>query len=159
MLLAQALYPAMIERGSGHLVFVSSLSGKAASPRPPIYNATKFGLRGFALGLRADLGPQGIGVSMVSPGFIREAGMFADSGGKTPPAGLGTSTPEQVGPRTLSRSRPTRSRSSSRRCSSGPGPLGLVSPEDGRAGGRRSGRAEGGGRGRRRPREEREDKR
>ncbi len=95
MLLAQALYPAMLERGSGHLVFVASLAGKAPSPRSSIYNATKFGLRGFALGLRADLKPQGIGVSIVSPGFIREAGMFAESGA-TPPAGLGTSTPEAV---------------------------------------------------------------
>jgi short-subunit dehydrogenase len=96
MLMARALFPAMIERGSGHLVFVSSLSGKAASPRSSIYNATKFGLRGFALGLRTDLAPQGIGVSIVSPGFIRDAGMFADSGAKPPP-GMGTGTPEQVG--------------------------------------------------------------
>ncbi len=96
MLLAQALFPAMVERGSGHLVFVSSLAGKAASPRSSIYNATKFGLRGFALGLRSDLGPKGVGVSLVSPGFIREAGMFADSGAKSP-AGMGTSTPQAVG--------------------------------------------------------------
>lgn len=96
MLLARALFPAMVERGSGHLVFVSSLSGKVASPRTSIYNATKFGLRGFALGLRADLGPKGVGVSLVSPGFIREAGMFADSGAKPPP-GMGTGRPEQVG--------------------------------------------------------------
>jgi short-subunit dehydrogenase len=96
MLLAQALIPSMLERGSGHLVLVSSLSGKAASPRSSIYNATKFGLRGFALGLRADLGPRGVGVSLVSPGFIREAGMFADSGAKPPP-GMGTGTPKQVG--------------------------------------------------------------
>ena len=96
MLLARALYPAMLEAGSGHLVFVASLSGKAASPRSSIYNATKFGLRGFSLGLRADLGPRGIGVSLVSPGFIRDAGMFADAG-STPPPGMGTSTPRQVG--------------------------------------------------------------
>jgi short-subunit dehydrogenase len=96
MLMAQALFPSMIERGSGHLVFISSLSGKAASPRSAIYNATKFGLRGFALGLRTDLGPRGVGVSLVSPGFIREAGMFADSGAKPPP-GMGTGTPQQVG--------------------------------------------------------------
>jgi short-subunit dehydrogenase len=96
MLMARALFPAMIERGSGHLVFVSSLSGKAASPRTSIYNATKFGLRGFALGLRADLAPKGVGVSLVSPGFVREAGMFADSGAKPPP-GMGTARPEQVG--------------------------------------------------------------
>ena len=36
-------------------MFVSSLSGKAASARGSIYSATKFGLRGFALGLREDL--------------------------------------------------------------------------------------------------------
>jgi short-subunit dehydrogenase len=95
MLMARALYPGMVERGSGHLVFIASLSGKAASPRSSIYNATKFGLRGFALGLRADLVPKGVGVSLVSPGFIREAGMFADSGAS--PMGLGTGRPDQVG--------------------------------------------------------------
>ena len=100
MLMARALYPAMVEAGSGHLVFVSSLSGKAASPRSSIYNATKFGLRGFALGLRADLAPKGVGVSLVSPGFIREAGMFADAGAKPPP-GMGTAKPEQVGAATV----------------------------------------------------------
>jgi short-subunit dehydrogenase len=101
MLLAQALIPGMIERGSGHLVFVASLAGKAASPLSSIYNATKFGLRGFALGLRSDLAPKGVGVSLVSPGFIREAGMFADAGAKPPP-GMGTGTPEQVGAAVLS---------------------------------------------------------
>jgi short-subunit dehydrogenase len=95
MLLARALFPEMLERGAGHLVFVSSLSGKSASPRTSVYNATKFGLRGFALGLRTDLHPRGIGVSLVSPGFVRDAGMFADAGGKTPP-GLGTTTPAAV---------------------------------------------------------------
>lgn len=100
MLLARALYPAMLEAGSGHLVFVASLSGKAASPRSSVYNATKFGLRGFALGLRADLGSSGIGVSLVSPGFVREAGMFADAGAKPPP-GMGTATPRQVGEATV----------------------------------------------------------
>lgn len=100
MLLAQALYPAMLTQSSGHLVFVASLSGKAPSPHSSIYNATKFGLRGFALGLRTDLGPEGVGVSVVSPGFIREAGMFAESGASSPP-GLGTATPEQVAEATV----------------------------------------------------------
>jgi short-subunit dehydrogenase len=95
MLMARALYPAMVERGEGQLVFMASLSGKAASPRTSIYNATKFGLRGFALALRTDLGPQGIGVSLISPGFVREAGMFADAGAKPPP-GMGTTTPTHV---------------------------------------------------------------
>lgn len=95
MLLAQALAPAMIGRGAGHMVLVASLSGKAPSPRSSVYNATKFGLRGFALGLRTDLAPLGVGVSLVSPGFIREVGMFADAGAKPPP-GLGTSTAKAV---------------------------------------------------------------
>ncbi len=38
--LARALTPAMVERGAGHLVFVSSLSGKTASPGSALYSAT-----------------------------------------------------------------------------------------------------------------------
>jgi short-subunit dehydrogenase len=93
--MTRALLPAWRERDSGHFVFVSSLAGKAASPRSSLYSATKFGLRGFALGLRADLRPTGVSASVVMPGFIRDAGMFAESGAK-PPAGVGTSTPEEV---------------------------------------------------------------
>ncbi len=55
--LARAFAPGMVERRRGHLVFISSLSGKAASPASSVYSATKFGLRGFALGLREDLRP------------------------------------------------------------------------------------------------------
>jgi len=95
MHLARALEPGMLERGAGHMVFISSLSGKSATPLSSVYNATKFGLRGFALGLRADLDPLGIGVSLVSPGTIREAGMYADSGADPIP-GLGTGSPKQV---------------------------------------------------------------
>ncbi|MGH2980483.1 MAG: SDR family NAD(P)-dependent oxidoreductase [Solirubrobacterales bacterium] len=95
MLMARSVMEQMAERGSGHMVFIASLAGKAASPRSSLYNATKFGLRGFALGLRCDLAPAGVGVSLVSPGFVRDAGMFAESGSKPPP-GLGTTTPDRV---------------------------------------------------------------
>jgi len=95
MLLARALETQMLERGTGHMVFVSSLSGKSPTPLSSVYNATKFGLRGFALGLRADLDRRGVGVSIVSPGTIREAGMYADSGADPIP-GLGTSSPRDV---------------------------------------------------------------
>ena len=93
--LARALAPAMISRGSGQMVFISSLAGKVAAPSSSIYSATKFGLRGFALGIREDLRPHGVGVSVVLPGFIRDAGMFADANVELPP-GVGTRTPEQV---------------------------------------------------------------
>lgn len=95
ILMARALAPELAEKGEGHLVFIASLSGKVGSPRSALYNSTKFGLRGFAFGLREDLHPHGVGVSIVSPGFVREAGMFADASMKPPP-GLGTTTPEKV---------------------------------------------------------------
>ncbi|XVQ11029.1 SDR family NAD(P)-dependent oxidoreductase [Spirillospora sp. CA-255316] len=85
----------MAERRRGHLVFISSLAGKTASGRAALYNATKFGMRGFALGLREDLREHGVGVSTVFPGFIRDAGMFADAG-VTLPRGVGTRTPRDV---------------------------------------------------------------
>lgn len=93
--LARAVVPGMVERRRGHIVFVSSLQGKAAVPAASVYSATKFGLRGFALALRQDLRPYGVGVSVVLPGFIRDAGMFADSGASLPP-GLRTRSPEDV---------------------------------------------------------------
>lgn len=81
--------------GSGHIVFISSLSGKSGQGGSAVYSATKFGLRGFAQGLRGDLAAKGVGVSCVFPGFIRDAGMFHDAGAQLP-KGVGTSTPEEV---------------------------------------------------------------
>jgi len=95
MLLAHGLTEAMVARGRGHLLFMSSLSGRAASPGTSVYAATKFGLRGFALALREDLAPKGVGVSVILPGFISDAGMFAESGAKLPPF-VGTKRPDDV---------------------------------------------------------------
>ncbi len=95
IVLARALLPGMLERGRGHLLFVSSLAGKAPAPGASIYNASKAGLRGFASALRADLHGSGVGVSAVFPGFIRDAGMFADAHVELP-RGVGTRTPEDV---------------------------------------------------------------
>ena len=100
IVLAHALVPQMVERGRGHLLFMSSLAGKAATPGTAMYNASKYGLRGFASALRADLRTTGVGVSAVFPGFIRDAGMFADAGVKLP-AGVGTRTPEDVAEATV----------------------------------------------------------
>jgi short-subunit dehydrogenase len=93
--LTRALLPGMLERRRGHVVLVSSLSGKVASPRSGLYSATKFGLRGFAAGLREDVEPLGIGVTVVFPGFVSDAGFFAESGVKLP-RWVATRTPEQV---------------------------------------------------------------
>jgi short-subunit dehydrogenase len=95
MVLAQALGARMASRGHGHIVLVSSIAGMTGSPRSSLYNATKFGLRGFGQGLRCDLRAHGVGVSVVFPGFIHDAGMFADSGVKLP-FFMGTSSPGEV---------------------------------------------------------------
>ena len=95
IVLARVLGERMKERGSGHLVFISSLSGKSAAPGTSIYSATKFGLRGFALGVREDFHGTGVGVTTVFPGFIRDAGMFAESGAELPRF-IGTKTPQDV---------------------------------------------------------------
>jgi short-subunit dehydrogenase len=97
IMLARLLSPGMIERGQGHLVFVASFAGKVpAASESSIYTASKFGLRGFAHVLRAQMRRKGVGVSLVTPGPIREAGMFARGGGKPPPL-VGTRSPGDVG--------------------------------------------------------------
>jgi uncharacterized protein len=100
IVLARQYVPRMRERGSGHLVFMSSLSGRAPVAGGALYAATKFGLRGFGASLRADLRDTGVGVSIISPGFVHEAGMFAESGAELPP-GFRTVSPERVAEATI----------------------------------------------------------
>ncbi|MET8679665.1 SDR family NAD(P)-dependent oxidoreductase [Streptomyces sp. NPDC004647] len=95
VMLSRLLAPRMVTAGRGHLALIGSLSGRTASAGTSVYNATKFGLRGFALGLRQDLHGTGVGVSVVQPGFVRDAGMFADTGAATP-GGARTVSPGQV---------------------------------------------------------------
>ncbi len=96
ILMATAFVNARVrQRLPGQVVFIGSLSGLAPTPMSRMYNATKFGLRGFALSLREDLVGTGVGVSIVEPGFIRDAGMFVDSGVDLP-TGVRTKSPEDV---------------------------------------------------------------
>ncbi len=99
IVMAKSLSEQMASRGAGHLVFMSSLSGKSASAHMALYNATKFGLRGFSLALREDLRPHGVGVSTIFPGPIRDAGMIADTDVRIPR--LGTRTAKAVAEATL----------------------------------------------------------
>jgi short-subunit dehydrogenase len=95
--LARRLVPAMVERGEGHLVFVASFTGKIPSAgESPIYTATKSGLRGFAHVLRVQSRRKGVGVSIVTPGPIRDVGMWA-RGGQKLPGFIRPQAPEDVG--------------------------------------------------------------
>lgn len=95
IMLTHALLPQMVKRGYGHIVLIDSQAGKFASHQASLYNATKFGLRGFGLALHQDLAIKNVGVSVICPGFIREAGMFADANVQLP-LGVGTSSPAEV---------------------------------------------------------------
>lgn len=95
LVLCRELGGRMQTRRAGHIVLVSSLSGKSGAAGASVYSATKFALRGLGQSLRAELAPSDVGVSVVFPGFISDAGMFADAG-VTLPKGVGTSTPQQV---------------------------------------------------------------
>jgi short-subunit dehydrogenase len=95
--LARRLLPSMAERGSGHLVFVASFAGKIPSAgESPIYTATKSGLRGFAHVVRVQSRRKGVGVSLVTPGPIRDVGMWA-RGNQKLPAIIRPQPPEDVG--------------------------------------------------------------
>jgi short-subunit dehydrogenase len=85
LILAHALAPAMVKRKQGHIVFMSSVAGKVPSPGFSVYNATKFGIRGFGLALREELWGSGVGVSVICPTFVSEAGMWAETGLKANP--------------------------------------------------------------------------
>jgi short-subunit dehydrogenase len=83
--MAKAVIPQMKERGSGQIVLIASLAGKFALPDSTMYSSTKSGLRAFGWALRPELAKDGIGVSVVTPGFIAEVGMFAKRKRKAPP--------------------------------------------------------------------------
>ncbi len=76
----RAALPAMRARRSGHVVNVSSIGGLRAFPAVGYYNATKFAVEGFSEALALEVGPLGIGVTLVEPSGFRTdwAGRSAD---------------------------------------------------------------------------------
>lgn len=62
--------PILLEQGSGHVVNVSSLSGRYPGPEWPSYSASKFGVRGFTGSILRDLREDGLRVTMIEPGEV-----------------------------------------------------------------------------------------
>jgi len=67
----------MLERGRGHVVFVSSLSGFAGTAFQAPYAATKGALNALSRSLRAEYADRPIGCSLVAPGSVAGQGIFA----------------------------------------------------------------------------------
>ena len=70
MFSCRAVLPAMLEQSSGHILIMSSVSGRETYVGEPIYIATKWGQVGFAHALRLELLPAGIRVTIVEPGLV-----------------------------------------------------------------------------------------
>lgn len=71
--------PAMIARGSGHIVNTSSMNGLSPFGSFAAYSASKFAVLGLSDALRDELAPAGIGVSTLFPGLTRSRMSEADS--------------------------------------------------------------------------------
>ena len=66
-----AVVPHMVERGSGHIVAISSLAGIRGLPKSAAYSASKAGMTAFFESVRLDVKHSGIDVTIIQPGFIR----------------------------------------------------------------------------------------
>ena len=69
--LTKAVLPHMIERGSGHIVGVSSMAGKVGVPLRTAYCPAKHAVLGFFDALRAEIAYHGLKVSTIVPGVVR----------------------------------------------------------------------------------------
>ncbi len=67
-LLARALLPDMLERGSGSVVFIGSTTAARPLPGRAPYSASKSALIGLVRSLALDAGPFGVRVNLVTPG-------------------------------------------------------------------------------------------
>ena len=66
-----AVLPSMLERGSGHIVAISSLAGSRGLPKSAAYSGSKAGMNAFFESLRLDVADRGIAVTIIQPGFIK----------------------------------------------------------------------------------------
>jgi short-subunit dehydrogenase len=76
LLLTHKVLPGMLERGRGHVVFVSSMAGKFGPAYSQPYAASKAGLIGLTQSLRAEYADRPVGFSVICPGFVAGAGMY-----------------------------------------------------------------------------------
>jgi short-subunit dehydrogenase len=63
--------PAMVARGSGHVVNVASAASVIGVPREAVYAATKHGVLGVSQSVRLELRGSGVDLSVVMPGLVR----------------------------------------------------------------------------------------
>jgi len=90
-LVSRAVAPAMIQRGAGDIINISSLAGRNAFAGGGIYCASKWGLQGLSACMAEDLREHGVRVSVICPGSV--ATEFSTRSSKDPSRVL---SPEDV---------------------------------------------------------------
>ncbi len=95
MALTRLVLPEMLERKSGHIVNIASIAAKSGAPYAAVYSGTKAGLAEWARALRLEIANTGVHFSTIFPGYVREIGMFARFGMKSPWV-VGSCAPSQV---------------------------------------------------------------
>ncbi len=65
-----SVLPSMLERRSGHIINVSSIAGRRVMPSATVYCATKHAVHALSEGLRAEMAPHDIRVTIIAPGFV-----------------------------------------------------------------------------------------
>lgn len=83
-LMIRALAPLMIAQGAGHIVNISSLSGKNPLPNGAAYAASKWALHGLTYSVAEELREHGIRVSIVAPGSVATEFNSGGGSGKNP---------------------------------------------------------------------------
>ncbi|NPA67224.1 MAG: SDR family oxidoreductase [Chlorobi bacterium] len=71
VILTKAVLPQMIKQKSGHIIVMTSLTGKFGTPLRSAYAASKHALHGFFDSLRAEIYKYNISVTLICAGFIR----------------------------------------------------------------------------------------
>jgi len=95
MALARLVLPEMLKRKEGHIVNIASIAGKSGAPYAATYSGTKAGLAEWTRALRLELAGTGVHFSTIFPGYVREVGMFAKFGMRSPWI-VGSCAPSQV---------------------------------------------------------------
>ena len=102
--LTKAILPSMLERQSGHIAVVTSLTGKFGSPLRSGYAASKHALHGFFDSLRAELAQTPIQITLICPGFVRTRISYnALTGDGSPQGTMDTATEKGISPELLAR--------------------------------------------------------
>lgn len=79
-----AVIPSMVERATGHIINISSVSGHEVTKVSSVYSATKFAIRALSMGMEKELAHTGVRVTNISPGMVDTELAENRSGGRKP---------------------------------------------------------------------------